>query len=245
MASLGCTVLDLITSDISRLRGMSSLRGISTKPSSYYNSPLPHTGSRWWRAQSARRARCWSTTRTSPPWCLGVCVWAVVRRGVCQSALYCGITCSLYCCAGGLVCGRAGGAAAAVFGGQVAVSCELWDPGCCSCSDVITPERSLDTGICMHHRAPRATATATAFLLRHTLSTHASPHAPAVRYPPQQTPNWSSCRRRRSPEHLRLSNTFTFPPIGPPPPAATSWCTRIRNPSRHAHASHTRWPSAS
>ena len=175
--------------------------------------------------------------------------------GVCQSAmccgitcsLCCGITCSLYCCAGGLVCGRAGGAAAAVFGGQVAVSCELWDPGCCSCSDVITPERSLDTGICMHHRAPRATATATAFLLRHTLSTHASPHAPAVRYPPQQTPNWSSCRRRRSPEHLRLSNTFTFtfPPIGPPPPAATSWCTRIRNPSRHAHASHTRWPSAS
>lgn len=30
MASLGGTVLDLITSDISRLRGMSSLRGVST-----------------------------------------------------------------------------------------------------------------------------------------------------------------------------------------------------------------------
>lgn len=50
-------------------------------------------------------------------------------KGVCQSALCCGITCSLYRCAGVLVCRRAGGAAAAVFGGQVAVSCELWDPG--------------------------------------------------------------------------------------------------------------------
>jgi hypothetical protein len=26
------------------------------------------TSSRWWRARSARRARCWSRTQTSPPW---------------------------------------------------------------------------------------------------------------------------------------------------------------------------------
>jgi hypothetical protein len=35
MASLGCTVLDRITSDISRLRGMSSLYTISTTAYSY------------------------------------------------------------------------------------------------------------------------------------------------------------------------------------------------------------------
>lgn len=83
MASLGCTVLDRITSEISRLRGMSSLYCINMSASCISVRLLPRTSSRWWRARSARRARCWSRTRTSPPWCL-VCVCDVLFAVLCR-----------------------------------------------------------------------------------------------------------------------------------------------------------------